>query len=287
VYTLKVTDANGKKLSQRINVETSKVSIDYETQRLGAKFYNITETRVDNICSDKTMFYGILRIKSFTIDGYQFNITNIEAIGYDEVTNSYIIKLTGFNELTDVFYNGDANLDGDECASERPNKENLNQVIVYVSTLENKTSEVSTTSTTNGVRNCLCDKQNPVAVEQHSTSGIYIETSLTNSKYWLGHKYVIPAIDETVYYSEKDGDNGAKKAIDNYNEGKSESERLSYDVIYEVAELYVYQPNTFLLTVSQWCNGQIVSSNTSSEMAVIQNGENFNAYLNKMPIRFM
>ena len=247
-YTLKVTDANGKKLSERLNVDTPRVSIDYETQRLGTKFYNITETRVDYICSDQTEFYGILRVKSFTIDGYPFNITKIEPIGYDDTTNSYVVKLTGINNLQqqvddhmeNVFDNGSGGT-------------NLNQVILYVSTIENKTSQASSggtdsgSTTTNGVRNCLCDKNNPVAITQGANPSI--STALQASWAWLGS-------------------------------GSTEEEFLE-------PEFYVYQPNTFLLTVSQWCNDQVVSSNTTSEMAVIQNGENFNAFLDNMPVRFM
>lgn len=310
-YTLKVTDANGKKLSERINVDTPKVSIDYETQRLGTKFYNISETRLDYICSDETEFYGILRIKSFTIDGYPFDITEATPIGYDDTTNSYVVMLTGTNKLQqqkvdengdpvydptthepvmeNIFYNGDNLTSGDiECVCEKgddPTK-NLNQVILYVSTVENKTSQASSSddgsTTTNGVRNCLCDKNNPVAITQGAVPSI--STALPESPMWLGTKLYIPKIDESTYYNTMAK---ATEAINAYNEGKAPKDQLSVNDIYKVAEFYAYQPNTFLLTISQWCNNQVVSSNTVSEMAVVQNGENFNAFLNNMPVRFM
>ena len=317
-YTLRITDANNRKQSERIVVETPKISIDYETQKLGTKFYNIETTRADYICNDETMFYGILRVKSFTIDGYPFDITEVKPIGYDDTTNSYVVMLTGTNDLQEqkrdengkpvydtatnepvmenVFYNGDtvSQAEDIQCACEKTKEgedlnKNLNQVIIYLSTVENKTSEAGSTSagaaTTNGVRNCLCDKKNPVAITQGSANNMNIATAdAINSPMWLGTKFCIPKIDESVYYNSTEK---ANEAINDYNQGKAEKDQLSANDIYKIAEFYVFQPNTFLLTASQMCHKQIVSSNTISETAVIQNGENFNAYLNKMPVRFM
>lgn len=49
----------------------------------------------------------------------------------------------------------------------------------------------------------------------------------------------------------------------------------------------IYRPATFLITMKQMCNGGELSSNTSVQSVIIENGENFNAYLNEMPIKFM
>ena len=294
VYTLKVTDANGKKVSERITVETPKVSVEYETQRLGTRFYDTNSTRVDYICSDDTMFYGKLRIKSFTIDGYQFYVNRITPIGYSENDNSYTVMLTGVNNLQDpvindngetvmenVFYNDSTQKD-EECSAYHGN---ANNVIVTISTIEGKSSEASS-ATTNGVRNCMCDKKNPIAVKQGSASGIAIDTAINGTAgeiQWVGQEYFIPELSDTTYYRFKtDADAAAHAAGDL--------------PVYNIAEFYVYQPNTFIITTTQCCiepsEGEtqsctIVSANTTSEMAVIQNGENFNAYLNKMPVRFM
>lgn len=49
----------------------------------------------------------------------------------------------------------------------------------------------------------------------------------------------------------------------------------------------VYQPSSFVLSITQLCNGEEVNDNTTSLLLKVLNGENFNTYLNGMPIRFM
>lgn len=51
--------------------------------------------------------------------------------------------------------------------------------------------------------------------------------------------------------------------------------------------IYVYQPQTFIMTIRQRCKGVDVSGNASSTMVSVGNGENFNTFLNEMPTRFM
>lgn len=51
--------------------------------------------------------------------------------------------------------------------------------------------------------------------------------------------------------------------------------------------IYVYQPQTFIITIMQSCNGQDVEGNASSTLVSVENGENFNTFLNEMPTRFM
>ena len=51
--------------------------------------------------------------------------------------------------------------------------------------------------------------------------------------------------------------------------------------------LNVYQPSSFIITISQYCNGSKLVDNTTSMLVDVLNGMNFNTYLNGMPIRFM
>ncbi len=241
-YTLTVKDANEKTLSERITVETQPIGVTVETERLGTKFYDIESTRVDHICTYKTMFYGKIRLKGFYVDGYDFYITNAVPICYDEQTNSYVVKITGEN---DVDINGTKLFNG--CAVE---------AIVRLSSVENKSSSISddgTTSTNNGIKNCLCDKNNPIAINQGSSANISIETAYSSSPCWFGKT------DETS--GEIPG------------------------IIYP--EFYLYQPGTYAVTIIQYCMNEMLTANTTSELVSVQNGQNFNAYLNRMPVRFM
>ncbi len=56
-------------------------------------------------------------------------------------------------------------------------------------------------------------------------------------------------------------------------------------------EFDVFQPNSFSVSLSQICNidGEdvIITGNTANEIVTVNNGENFNAYLNSMPVLFM
>ena len=226
------------------------------------------------------MFYGKLRIKSFTIDGYQFYITKVTPIGYSERDNTYTVMLTGVNKLQDpvfdetgevvvdehgftvyqdVFYNDSlsAETSGD-CSGY---SENTNKVIVTISTIEGKSSEASS-ATTNGVRNCLCDRRNPIAVKQGSSAGIGIDTAISGTSgdtQWIGIEYFVPELNETIYYRDKND------AID----------AASGHPVYDIAEFYAYQPNTFIITTTQCCieSGKapsytIVTSNTTSLLAL-------------------
>ena len=224
-YTIKVTDGNGKKQSERIVVSTPNISINYETEKLGTKFYNTDTTRVDYICSNSTTFYGKIKITSFSVDGYEFKITGATGAGYDDVSNSYIIKINGVNELTIPIYNEGST----EPTNERIFKNSGATIVVLIS------------STNSSVHGCLCDTENPIAIEQ-------------------GSEHMIPS-----WYK--------------YTPSREE--------IPAFVEIYTYQPNSYLFTIAQICDGVVVDSTSTSEIVSVQNGEVFNAYLNQMPMRFI
>ena len=52
-------------------------------------------------------------------------------------------------------------------------------------------------------------------------------------------------------------------------------------------EFDVFQPNSFSVSLSQVCDGKIITGNTANEIVAVSNGDNFNAYLNSMPVLFM
>lgn len=81
-YTLEVTDANGKTMTERIVLSVPSIRTEYTTTNLGTKFYSTTSTPNDYICNKQSMFYGVIAIKGFTVDGYEFSIDKLENAVY-------------------------------------------------------------------------------------------------------------------------------------------------------------------------------------------------------------
>lgn len=77
--------------------------------------------------------------------------------------------------------------------------------------------------------------------------------------------------------SESDAYNGVllKEIVD---DGGNEITTLQFDV---------YQPSKYLVTVNISCDGKDLEDNVYSEIVTVHNGENFNTFLNNMPIKFM
>ena len=77
-YTLEVTDANGKTMTERIVLSVPSISTEYTTTNLGTKFYSSGSTPNDYICNKQSMFYGVIAIKGFTVDGHEFLLDKLE-----------------------------------------------------------------------------------------------------------------------------------------------------------------------------------------------------------------
>ena len=211
-YTLIIRDSNGRTVSERIKLDMDKVSFEFDTRRLGTKFYNEEASRIDYICNDENEFYGKITIKNFFLDSYKYEITS--AICNTASNEKYTVQVTGspidtgatINTATTVF---ELYLMGQDSA-------------------------------TTSVRNCMCDKGNTVPNKER------IQISNTDNPCFF--KY----------------DGTAKEFV-----------------------FYVYKPSSFMGKITQKCGLNMLSGNSSSEIIKVQNGENFNTYLNTMPVRFM
>lgn len=69
VYSLVMMDCNGKKVSRRFELEMPTLTFNYESYRLGTRFYNTATSRMDYICNEENDFYGRIILKEFSIDG--------------------------------------------------------------------------------------------------------------------------------------------------------------------------------------------------------------------------
>ena len=240
-YILEVVDGNGKKLSERIELKTPKISLEYETTPLGAKFYTTASTRMDYICNSEYELYGTIRILSFKVDGYEFYITESNPISYDPMIDAYEILLRG--------------VAGERNQNAKDKKDKF--IKMYCASAILRVSVVNTNEV-GWVRDCLCDVENRIFNINGKES--YIKDTITD--YWFGLRS--PIEDDIV--------------------PGLEDEQV-------IPTIFVYQPNRFNLSITQLCEiegvEKEIEENTTSEIATVVNGENFNVYLNTMPVRFM
>ena len=143
-YTLVITDADGRRLSDRVKLDMNKISFEYEGRKLGTKFYNIENSRIDYICDRENEYYGEIKITKFFIDTYEYHITNatvltepIEGVTVDN--QKYVLEVSG--------------TPSDENAPVQDTR-----VIFELYTLYNESGVDNTPS----VRDCMCDSSNSI-----------------------------------------------------------------------------------------------------------------------------
>ena len=231
IYVLELIDREGKMVSEKVNLEKTKINATVETEELGTKFYDEATSRIDFICNDKNNLYGKIKITNISVDGYIFvikNVTNVTALPY--VNNLYRLNVH----------------------AERQNEEvPMLDVNVLITLQANVESGLTT-------MDCLCDQNNRPSSIAASTGGLSWDLA-SIAHYWVS---VVENLDE-------------------YGNGTG-----TYAIVFNV-----YQPTSFVLTISQYCgcfeDACILVDNTTSISVQINNGENFNTYLNTMPVKFM
>ena len=241
VYTLEITDANGRKLSERIELKIPKISIDFDTDALKTKFYSTGSTRMDYICNDENKFYGLIRLKGFSVDGSYYYITGATVLAYDSRNDAYKIQISGVNV-------DNADDDGNPIIG------NTAYAIVRVAALDSPN--------VGWVRDCMCDTGNTV----YRVNGENSNIADVDQQFWFGLR--APGDGEELIPA------GQTAAIN------------------KIPTLFVYQPNRFTLTISQLCEDEEgvfreLEDNTTSDIATVSNGLNFNTFLNEMPVKFM
>lgn len=252
-YTVELIDSEGRRLSEKVELEMPLIGGTFGTTPLGTKFFDSGETRIDYICNSGSQFYGTIDISGITIDGRDCAITSASTLGIGHIgtdndgniftsdTSSEVVEEEGNNFNNDSGYIINLALKCDEIDPSG----NLS-VCLY---LRNTTKE--------NVKECLCDKDNEIASAQSATTTI--DTGELN-----GHTY-------------------AKLTKISANEPNNNQNDDKY-----VLTFFVYQPSDYIITLIQYCTGTTLSNeNMSSTILNVRNGEPFEAYLNGMPIRFM
>ena len=120
-YNLTVTDANGKKISERVTLSMDNITIVGETRPLGIKYYD-EQSSSGSVCSNDN--WGEIKFTSLYIDSYEFTITsasivaNVHDIDETHTGYTYIVQIKGenenFNSITPIALLGFKESNGDE-----------------------------------------------------------------------------------------------------------------------------------------------------------------------------
>ena len=231
-YVLRVTDANGRHVDERVNLSLDAISLSYTTRDLGTKFHSdemYESSQKELICSDNE-FYGRVTFDSIIIDGYEFDIDS------------------GTTRLLSI--NSTANTD-----SSSANNKTYAIVSVGAKRISANTS-VFSSETISSAATLYLSVDDTSTVSQDPISGCLC-TNLDDTSFFSG-----------ITVSD---DDGRSKFV------------FGFDV---------YRPDTYIATVKQMCkNNQGVpvplSANVSTFSIQIENGEEFKAFLNKMPVKFL
>lgn len=152
-YLLKLTDNDGKSITEKIKLDIPRISANYMATRLGTKFYNSATTRIDYICHDDNGFYGKVDMSEVVIDGYSCTITDITLVTYDSTNDVYRFLLT---------------LESSDYIS---------------STIGEVYLEIGVSKTNGGeskVKNCLCDAnggRNEITAAQNASGTMFIDNT--------------------------------------------------------------------------------------------------------------
>ena len=97
-YYLTLIDSEGKSITEKVNLEMGKITVEYTTTNLSSKFYSSAATRIDYICHDDNHYYGSIDVSSFTVDGYRCEIDDASVFSYS-TDSGYTIDITGHSDV--------------------------------------------------------------------------------------------------------------------------------------------------------------------------------------------
>jgi hypothetical protein len=137
VYNLVVKDGNGKKVSRRIELDTPSLSFNYESFKLGTKFYDTELTSRDYICNEDDDYYGRIILSNFAIDGIVCDLITATTQGMS--SEGYIVTIDLRNTIKGI------DSSGPSCDS------GVSLVYLTIGTLESDSIE--------GIENCFCNNE--------------------------------------------------------------------------------------------------------------------------------
>lgn len=167
VYTLIITDVNGKSVTERIYLEVPKVGLITEVVPLSTRFLNPTDTMIPYICNDEYEFFGVYKILGVSIDGTNLYKGDVrlasKTLSDDKATLVF-----------DVIANNKSKHGGNIEAKIR----------VIISVAKSETQEHSTYDSE--IRECLCTHTS----KKHHFKEELVKTMATvGNPYWVSDAY--------------------------------------------------------------------------------------------------
>ena len=244
VYYLEVVNSFGLKVTQKITMTQNVLTPNFEEIRLGTKFKENIMTSQD-ICGEMN-FHGELKLKSFIIDGEEVYIANVDNYFIDGLTHYYVINEVNIypNNEGAIEYNG-------EIYEETYDEEGKN---FYITIDDNKIEALN------------YEKPKEITCKVTCTDGSQI------------YLIIEPENDETqdisnfVCYGV-----GSVPSITKTIQGNINGQDI-YTLIFNI-----WRPGDYIITANQICNN-IMNDNVSVNTFSIENGENFIAYINDVPL---
>ena len=199
-----------------------------------------------------------------------FEADHLEQTVYDELSEDHPVYYTGYSDSEDVghAFIVDGYMFNVTSSQTQGYDETTDTYKLYLSGKTDDVSDgtgeakyleahavlrlgINNSKETGYVRECLCDKGNLTARIQIASETMNIAAAASNASYFFADNDA--PVDKNTFF--------------------------------------IYQPNTFTLTISQICMEDgapiVIEENTTSEVVTVNNGENFNTYLSGMPVKFM
>ncbi len=274
-YGKVVTSTNGKATASKVGVTTSSFRIGKNDENLDENFdlinqrYKLIVTDDNGKTIKKTIDMVMPKI-SFSYDSYRLG------------TKFYTTKVTRMDNICNLDYDyygrfviSNITIDGYDTQIQKDGvtisfNEDKDQYEVRFKVKTEETNEDTQTTTkilesemfltinilkseyVGKIRDCMCDLENNITTKDNleKDSGYVDYTDFGN----------------------------VLKLIDISEDINNPIWALEFDV---------FQPNSFSVSLSQVCDDKVITGNTANEIVAVNNGENFNVYLNSMPVLFM
>ena len=249
VYYLEVTNANGMKVTERLNMIQNVLSPNIEEIKLGRKYIQ-NASKIEDICNSLD-YYGEIKIKSFIVDGEEAFITEMTPYFTDGRTHYYNIN----GEIIYPDDNGNVTYNG---TTYQENIDENNNYYVQIS------STVSYSATT---------------FEQPKEASCKVKLTDGSEIYLI----LEPENDET-----QDISCFACYGVGKVPSIELEPLGTVRNVVEEMAiytlSFNIWKPGDYVLTSNQICQN-VMNDNVSVNTISVENGENFKAFLNGVPFQ--
>ena len=242
---------------------------------------------------DKDKAHGYIKVTSDDIQiPYSYTITNLDnggSVTVDGYTDETFIAFVGSNGSYEIKVT-----DGNGKTIKRNVLLEKEKISIEYDVIELGTKFYNSSTST---RPYICGKSSQfygtITFTGMTVDGYNVNDIKFTPPTLSGDSYVFNVTGKTDVHTSVEA-TVTMKAVQTFEEGKNTEDCCcKNDTNYDVVDFYtmlenglqfnIYMPTMFLITVTQTCNEE----NSSSSIVNVENGKNFNTFLNDMPISFM